>query len=233
MVNKRILLSIFVLGIAVTLAGAGTWAAFQDTETSTGNTFSSGTLDMKLSNDGSTYTDGVTATWSSPNFKPGDTFANEIRFTNVGTININHLYMYPEDLTNSGGTNNIQLSDKIYLTKIRGHITRDGSDLQWGNRANIIARLVGDHKRPLTLTEFCESKYVAYYTQPLLFGVVPPVLKGGNHKDWGLILEGQFDPDADNDYQGASCSFNLKCVGSQNSPTEGYMQITDEEITDE
>lgn len=51
MVNKRIILSIFVLGLAVTLAGAGTWAVFQNTETSNGNTFSSGTLDMKLSND--------------------------------------------------------------------------------------------------------------------------------------------------------------------------------------
>ncbi|WP_048173629.1 TasA family protein [Methanosarcina siciliae] len=60
-VNKRIILIIFVLGLAVNLASVGTWAAFQDTETNTGNTFSSGTLDMK-SNDSSTYSGSLTAT---------------------------------------------------------------------------------------------------------------------------------------------------------------------------
>lgn len=228
MINRKIFLSVFVLGIAVTLAGTGTWAWMTDVQTSSDNTFTSGTLDLKLSNDGSTYTDDVTATWSSPNFKPGDTFANEIRFTNAGTIDINHLYMYPEALTNSGGTNNAKLSDKIYITKITGHITRDGANLQWGNRVGIITMLVGDHRSPLTLTEFCNARYVAYYTQPIVFGVIPPVLKEGDHKDWGLVFEGQFDPQANNDFQGASCSFNLRCVGSQNSPTEDYMQITDE-----
>lgn len=53
MINKRVLVSVFVLGIVVTLAGAGTLVAFNDTEASTGNTFSSGTLNIKLSSDGS------------------------------------------------------------------------------------------------------------------------------------------------------------------------------------
>lgn len=231
MINKRVLVSIFALGIAVTLAGAGTWAAFQDTEASTGNIFATGTLDMKLSNDGSTYTDGVTATWTSPaNFKPGDTFGNELRFTNVGSVNINHLYMYPEDLTNSGGTGDVKFSDQIIITRVTGHITRDGSDLVWGNRAGLIGWAVGNRDGTLTLTEFCSAKFVAYCLSPIVFGIFPPILKAGDHKDWGLIIEGKFADNADNRYQGSSCTFNMRCRGSQNSPTEGFEEITGDGI---
>lgn len=226
-INKRVLVSVFVLGIVVTLAGAGTWAAFKDTEASTGNTFSSGTLDVKLPNDGSTYTDGVTATWASPaNFKPGDTFGNELHFTNVGSVNINHLYMYPEDLTNSGGTGGVKLSDKIIITRVTGHITRDGSDLVWGNTADFIGRAVGNHDGTLTLIEFCNAQFVAYCLSPIIFGIFPPILKAGDHNDWGLIIEGKFADDADNHYQGSSCTFNMICIGSQNSPTKGFEEIT-------
>lgn len=227
MINKRVLVSVFVLGIAVTLAGAGTWAAFQDTGASTGNTFSSGTLDMKLSNDGSTYMDGVTATWTSPaDFKLGDTFGNELRFTNIGSANINHLYMYPEDLTNSGGMGGVILSDKIIITRVTGYIIRDGANLVWGNRAGSLSRIVGNCDGTLTLTEFCSTNFVAYCLSPIIFGIFPPILKAGNHKDWGLIIEGKFADDADNRYQGSSCTFNMRCKGSQNSPTEGFEEIT-------
>lgn len=227
-------MSIFVLGLAITLAGAGTWASLTDTGKSTGNSFSTGTLDMRMADDNEAYSDSVTGTWKSPtNFKPGDTFNDELRFTNVGSININHLYLYPEDLTNTGGKNNVKLSDKIYITTVTGHITRDGADIKWGNRAGAIALLIGDHRSPLTLTEFCGSKYVAYYIQPIVYTVFQPILKGNDHKDWGLIIEGNFANDADNNYQGSSCTFNMRCVGSQDSPTEGFEEITGEGPSEE
>jgi spore coat-associated protein N len=82
MFNKKMLLSIFVLGLAVSLAGAGTWASLQDTGTDTANTFTAGTLDMKLAGNGDGPDDNVEATWVSPQkFKPGDTFTAELRFS--------------------------------------------------------------------------------------------------------------------------------------------------------
>jgi len=65
--------------------------------------------------------------------------------------------MYPEDLINSGGTGGVKFSDKIVITRVIGHITRDGSDLVWGNRAGFIGRAVGNHDGTLTLTEFCNA----------------------------------------------------------------------------
>ena len=46
--STGLLLSIFVIGVAASLAGAGTLAYFSDVETSEGNTFSAGTLDLKI-----------------------------------------------------------------------------------------------------------------------------------------------------------------------------------------
>jgi len=52
-----------IIGAASMLIGAGTVAYFSDTETSTGNTFTAGTLDLKLSHSSlGPWTDGVTWT---------------------------------------------------------------------------------------------------------------------------------------------------------------------------
>jgi spore coat-associated protein N len=48
MINKKIFLSILIVGTIASMAGAGTWAAFTDTGTSTANTFTAGTLDLTL-----------------------------------------------------------------------------------------------------------------------------------------------------------------------------------------
>jgi len=45
---KRTLISLIVIGLIALTAGAGTYAIFSDTETSTGNTFTAGTLDMEI-----------------------------------------------------------------------------------------------------------------------------------------------------------------------------------------
>lgn len=46
--NKKIILSLSVIGIVAAIAIGGTIAYFSDTETSTGNTFTAGTLDLKI-----------------------------------------------------------------------------------------------------------------------------------------------------------------------------------------
>lgn len=237
MFKKRIFLSIFILGLAITLAGAGTWAALQDTETSTGNTMTSGTLNLQLSNEAlDNYKDGgVTATWTSPaNFKPGDIFSKELYYTNTGTVNVNHIYIYPHIDSYSGGTGGVNLADKIIITKVAGHFMESfmgyDFDFEGPNRVNIpflgLQYRLGDRRPPLTLSEFCQANYVAYPTKIIEF-LPLPVLVAGDNKDFSLIIEGQFDPAADNKYQGTTCTFSLRNVASQYSPTEGFELITD------
>jgi len=45
---KKLLMSVLVIGVTFAMLGAGTFSYFDDTETSTGNTFSAGTIDIYL-----------------------------------------------------------------------------------------------------------------------------------------------------------------------------------------
>ncbi len=55
--NKKILISLGVVGIAAAIAIGGTVAFFSDTETSTGNTFTAGAIDLGIDN--TSYLNGV------------------------------------------------------------------------------------------------------------------------------------------------------------------------------
>jgi len=70
---RKLLLSMLAIFLVIGLVGAGSFAWFQDTETSTGNTFSAGTLDLKVSDDDEGFGDGVSATWTMSNMAPGVT----------------------------------------------------------------------------------------------------------------------------------------------------------------
>lgn len=70
--NKEILLSLIAISTVVALVSGATFAFFSDTETSSGNTFSAGTLDLKIRDQDEDWGDGVTATWTATDMKPGD-----------------------------------------------------------------------------------------------------------------------------------------------------------------
>ena len=89
---KKIVLGLMVIVLTVGLVGAGAMAYFQDTETSTGNTYTAGTLDLKIRDVGVNWTDGIaTAEWSLSNMKPGDTAYGSIDFKNFGSIYADHM----------------------------------------------------------------------------------------------------------------------------------------------
>jgi predicted ribosomally synthesized peptide with SipW-like signal peptide len=81
-----------LIAIVGMLAGAGIWAYFSDTETSTGNVFTAGTLDLKVGDWNEDYGDGVTATWTLSNMKPGDTIGPySVFLRNFGSIEADHI----------------------------------------------------------------------------------------------------------------------------------------------
>ena len=49
--NKKIILSLSVIGVVAAIAIGGTVAYFSDTETSTGNTFTAGTIDISVNDE--------------------------------------------------------------------------------------------------------------------------------------------------------------------------------------
>jgi predicted ribosomally synthesized peptide with SipW-like signal peptide len=70
--QKTILVSLVTIGLLASVIGVGTYAYFSDTETSTGNTMTAGTLDLKVW-DGTAWSDGtgplVTITDMKPSYE--------------------------------------------------------------------------------------------------------------------------------------------------------------------
>lgn len=78
---KRILGLTIAFMLLIGMGGIGTWAYFQDTETSTGNVFAAGTLDLKTDD-----VDGVTQTLYTSNLKPGNNVSGSITLKNNGNL---------------------------------------------------------------------------------------------------------------------------------------------------
>ena len=85
---KKILMSIVVMMMVIAAAaGGGIYAAFMDTESSTGNSLLAGTLDLKTND-----ADGVTGTLAAGNMKPGDIVdADTVTLKNAGSIDASSL----------------------------------------------------------------------------------------------------------------------------------------------
>lgn len=90
---RKFLIPALAAALVMGLVVAGTWAFFSDTEASSGNTFTAGTLDLKVSDWNEGFGDGVTATWSMSNMTPGVTAVGpfSVLLQNSATIAANHV----------------------------------------------------------------------------------------------------------------------------------------------
>lgn len=91
---KRILFSVLVIGLAISLVG-GAFAYFTDVAPSTNNTMTAGTLDLLISTDsGVNYYDSVGAVIQSPpGWAPGSQFTTSpIFLKNTGSIDAQYVF---------------------------------------------------------------------------------------------------------------------------------------------
>jgi len=98
---RRILLSIMIIVLVCALIGGAIYAVFSDTETSAGNQFAAGTLDLTVDDQNP---------WASvkinvSGMKPGDSGAVTIKLTNAGTLAGSSLTVDLQSLSDSPGTN--------------------------------------------------------------------------------------------------------------------------------
>src|SRR3989344_1481570 len=90
-INSKILLSVASIAAAAALVIGATFAYFSDSETSSGNVFSAGTVDLVLSDDNETDLDGVTATFGAADMAPGECTTGTLNIKNAGSIAANHV----------------------------------------------------------------------------------------------------------------------------------------------
>lgn len=176
---NRLLASLLMIGIVTGMAGAGTWAYFTDTETSEGNTFMAGTLDLTV--DGGEYPDvGVKVTLED--MAPGDeNVVDPIVLENIGSIDgIADLHY---TITNDP----IGLANKI-IVDVWYDANRNG--IQESNE------LIIEYADSMTLA--------ALHSEPIDLGPLPAT---GNAD---LYLSFHFNEDAGNEYQDATCTFDIE-----------------------
>jgi spore coat-associated protein N len=109
---KRTLFSIMTLMLVVGLVGGGALAYFSDVETSTGNNFTAGTLNLKVDVDptpaGDNFVDNPTfpSVMNLSNLYPGWTEDLTIQIKNVGTIDGTPNIKLTNIVNNENGVNN-------------------------------------------------------------------------------------------------------------------------------
>lgn len=124
--NKRILFSLVSIGTMALLVGSATYAYFSNSGTSTGNTFSTGTLDLKLSDSNETALDSVTASFGST-LSPGTCTGNQtLSFRNEGTVVANHAEVAIANVVTD--TNNDATPDMDSFLRINS-LTYDSTDV--------------------------------------------------------------------------------------------------------
>ncbi len=100
MFSRRVAIAAIVLAMAAVLSSGMIYAYFNDTETSPNNSFTAGTLDLKINN----ADDPVPATFTATNLAPGSHGDAKMTVSNAGTIG-GTLTGKISAVTNSGGSN--------------------------------------------------------------------------------------------------------------------------------
>jgi len=118
---NKVLASLLMIGVVAAMAGAGTFAYYSDTATSVDNTFTAGTLDLVLYDNG-----GIpVAMGVGGNVAPGDTnvLVNTMNLTNAGSIGGN-LTASVTNVTDAAGIDSSgDLSPVIEVTISNGVVT--------------------------------------------------------------------------------------------------------------
>ena len=98
MISRKLLAGLIVIGFVGFAIGWGTYSYFSDTETSSGNIFSAGTLDLKVNG-----TDNPSAFFTVSNVMPGNSSSKSIVLSNSGTL-AGKAYIHFKNVVDSPGT---------------------------------------------------------------------------------------------------------------------------------
>ena|SRR3990167_6781774 len=186
--NRSIWLSILSIFAVLALVTGLTVAYFSDVGTSTANTFSTGSLDLVLSNDATTFTDGVTATWGDTNMLPNEfTPVGTLTLKNIGSVAGDHVDIAFAN-TNSDGTNPLDAVMRVTTLTFNSvdllSGLNSGSDNTYGLRDT-------DNSGYLELDELAAQDLDAHN-----------LTLNDTNVNHALVMQLQMSPNAGNDYQG-------------------------------
>lgn len=224
--NYTILASIFAMALVATSVSLGTMAYFNEPVQATGNTFTAGYLDIKLS---ATGTDGwvsgpIAGYWSTPDdWAPGETYTRRLYFRNDGNVRVQVVLLDFKNYASTAGPSNFW--DVIEVVSVKEHYEGSGTNYVPGYMDDWL----GDGDAPLTLHELMATPNVAGSVgdcDAILFAdfmgactadgctATNIALMGGGYLVPGQVgwleLGFKFSSTADSAYENAECSFDLQ-----------------------
>ncbi len=193
MKKKLLLLTLALLLVAV-MVGAGTFAYFSDTETSTANAFTAGTMDLKIKDGGEFWSDGITtAEWTLSNMKPGDAKYGSVDFKNFGSVYADHMEITCDYIITDPPGPESDTEENTPADKMAGEIIITIMAYSYDtNEVNCLPQI----------TDANENGVKDIYDLKACGGVdnLPLVQSGTQFGRLDMIV--QFNPEAGNDFQG-------------------------------
>lgn len=216
---KKIAMSFMTIAAVLVLIAGATRSAFSDNATSYNNTFSSGTLDLKLSDADEGWSDAVSGTWNSPaSWAPGDEVDATLHLYNSGTVSAEAVYANWNNLRDPDGLSNVievtWLSDSTDPTTNNIQPFIDRYDGVQGNHDGVLSLAelvagVGSARTPAPNQARFYADFDESYTHP--------VLPAGGTFD--IKMKYKFMESAGNEYQGKTCQFDLTLQAAQHHYT--------------
>lgn len=220
------------------IAIGATRAYFSDTETSTGNTFTAGTIDIAIDDQ-----NPWTRNYQIGDLKPGETGNINFDITNVGQNPVN-VSKTLTSITGTGGTphytcGGVSVSSEPEFLAEHGTFNGQGvcDSTNWVANDNVASQIIYDLSVKVygTTGETDLLWWQAIYTDvdgKKITDVYGPT--GGTYVDLGMIPVGghmivtqsyHFDYNAGNEYQGDALSFDITIKGEQLTSNTGYAQV--------
>ena len=232
---KKIILSLAVIAVVAVVAVGATRAYFSDTQTSTGNTFSAGTIDIAINGTNATSWAG---NYNVGDLKPGETGNINFNIQNVGTNpvdvskNLSNFTSYqttgetfpcpvvgnnpaytassqPECIAENGVRKDDVQTQIVYDLSVKVYATDDEA------LAPIWWQQIYDESQGKSLADV----YGASGDQYVKLGMIPA------HGHMVVTQSYHFNPNAGNEYQGDGLMFNINIKAEQLAQANGYNTV--------
>ncbi len=226
---KKIAISLGIIGVVAAIVIGATTAFFSDTETSTGNTFSAGTIDIAIDD-----TNPWTSSYKVGDLKPGETGNINFDITNEGTNPVN----VSKTLTNIAGTGGAENYNCTQIDETWGYSASSEPECvaEAGTRNdNVASQIIYDLSVEVYNDQEVMIWWQAIYTDVDGKSITEVYGKdGGDYVVLGMIPVGghmkvtqsyHFNQDAGNEYQGDAMSFDITIKGDQMAQENGYTTV--------
>lgn len=192
MLKKLTVVAVLVALVGVA-ANSGTLAVFSDAAPSNNNTFTTGTLDLKLSDNNETDLDSVSTSVTFTAMAPGDTVTDRIVPKNTGSLALR--YAISASATNADSKG---LKDQLVLTIKTIDVTTpgipcdnfDGTQLYTGDTDSTAGKLVGDNTQG---AQAGDRTLAAAASETLCFRVNLPLSTGNTFQNATTTVTFTFD----------------------------------------